>query len=221
MESSESTSSLETADLSSIGEKLDVGPDEDSLRVFDHSKPGEIFHKEGFQNHLDLLHLAKSDKEGEETSLAPIITGRALGLPSKLSSKGIAKIPKVQQFGLLAGLAPAMAAQKEKEQNGCFTANDDPRVFFNVTSPSSTFICGSQGSGKSHTLSCMLENCLISSKAGQLDHPLTGLVFHYDSFISDTVGSPCEAAYLSSNPGVKVRILCSPTNIQTIRVCCL
>ncbi|EHA25334.1 hypothetical protein ASPNIDRAFT_186153, partial [Aspergillus niger ATCC 1015] len=79
------------------------------------------------------------------------------------------------------------------------------------------FICGSQGSGKSHTLSCLLENCLIQSKAGRLPNPLTGLVFHCDTFFSDVTGSPCEAAFLSSHPDVKVRVLCSPTNIWSIR----
>lgn len=91
----------------------------------------------------------------------------------------------------------------------------DPRVFFNITTPSSTFICGSQGSGKSHTLSCLLESCLISSKAGKLQKPLTGLVFHYDTFFHDVGGSPCEAAFLSSHPGVEVRVLCAPTNLRT------
>ncbi|OAA71128.1 hypothetical protein LEL_09719 [Akanthomyces lecanii RCEF 1005] len=66
--------------------------------------------------------------------------------------------------------------------------------------PSSTFICGSQG-----------------SEAAVLSKPLTALLFHYDTFISDDGGSPCEAAYLSSLANLKVRVLCAPTNIQTIR----
>jgi len=51
-----------------------------------------------------------------------------------------------------------------------------------------------------------------------LPRPLTGIVFHYDTFISDTGGSPCEAAWLSSNPNVKVRVLCPPTNTRTMKV---
>lgn len=92
------------------------------------------------------------------------------------------------------------------------------RLFYNVSAPTSTFICGSQGSGKSHTLSTLLENCLIPSKANKLIHPLAGLVFHYDTFISDTGGMPCEAAYLSSHPAVKVQVLCAPSNIRHIQV---
>ena len=94
----------------------------------------------------------------------------------------------------------------------------DPRIFYNIAAPSSTFICGSQGSGKSHSLSCLLENCLIRSQANELQRPLTGIVFHYDTFHSDTSGSPCEAAYLSSHPDVSVRVLCAPTNVAQIRV---
>lgn len=98
-------------------------------------------------------------------------------------------------------------------------AKQDPRVFWNVAAPSSTFICGSQGSGKSHTLSCLLENCLVPCAANVLPNPLCGVVFHYDTFVSDSGGSPCEAVYLSSNRSIKVRVLCSPTNIQTMTVC--
>lgn len=96
-------------------------------------------------------------------------------------------------------------------------SRSDGLLYFNVAAPSSTFICGSQGSGKSHTLSCLLENCLIPSDAGNLPRPLTGIVFHYDTFISDTGGSPCEAAFLSSHPNINVRVLCAPTNVATIR----
>ena len=112
------------------------------------------------------------------------------------------------QYGLLAGDLAILGHD----------STADPRIFYNVATPSSVFICGSQGSGKSHTLSCLVENCLIPSVASELPRPLTGLVFHYDSFASDAVGSPCEVAFLSSSAAVKVRVFCSPTNIRTIRV---
>ncbi|TKW53795.1 hypothetical protein CTA1_5915 [Colletotrichum tanaceti] len=91
------------------------------------------------------------------------------------------------------------------------------RLFYNVTCPSSVFICGSQGSGKSNTLACLLENCLIPSRLGKLPAPLTGVVFHYDSFVSDSGGLPCEAAFLASSEDVSVRVLCAPTNIRTVQ----
>ena len=41
--------------------------------------------------------------------------------------------------------------------------NDPEPIFLNTNPPVSSFICGSQGSGKSYTLSCMLENCLLQT----------------------------------------------------------
>lgn len=57
----------------------------------------------------------------------------------------------------------------------------------------------------------------MASDANELPRPLTGIVFHYDTFISDSGGSPCEAAFLSTHPDVSVRVLCAPTNVATIR----
>jgi hypothetical protein len=111
-------------------------------------------------------------------------------------------LPEFPQYGLLADLADAVRENSKFEEPGHPYAQD-PRIFFNVAAPSSTFICGSQGSGKTHTLSCLLENCFIPSNANRLPRPLTDLVFHYDTFISDAGGSPCEAAFLSSDPKIK------------------
>ncbi|PGH03670.1 hypothetical protein GX51_03934 [Blastomyces parvus] len=84
-------------------------------------------------------------------------------------------------------------------------------VYANINAPWSTFICGSQGSGKSHTLSCMLENALLSpSQTGTLSSPLTGLVLHYDKFTGVNTGQLCEAAYLSSK--LPVHVLVAPSN---------
>ena len=123
--------------------------------------------------------------------------------------------PPFPQYALLAGNVEERATSTEERRQS------DPRIFQNIAAPSSTFICGSQGSGKSHTLSCMLENCLIPSQLGKLPRPLTGVVFHYDTFVSDAEGTPCEAAYLASNSNVSVRVLCSSTNVATIKVGCL
>ncbi|KAI1822199.1 hypothetical protein F4861DRAFT_541186 [Xylaria intraflava] len=113
------------------------------------------------------------------------------------------------QYGLLAGNAQSLLKSSSSE---------DPRLYYNVASPSSVFICGSQGSGKSHTLSCILENCLIQSdKLGCLPRPLTAIVFHYDNYASDSHVAPCEAAYLGSNPAIKVRVLCAPTNLRVVK----
>jgi hypothetical protein len=156
--------------------------------------------------HLSLLQDNRDDDQRDETALAPIFMGSILRQHNQIPA----------QYGLVAGLKriyhPEFANARDNE------IGNDPRIFFNITSPMSTFICGSQGSGKSHTLSCLLEGCLLRSNAGRLSNPLTAVVFHYDTFICDTGGSPCEAAFLASHPGITVRVLCAPTNLQTIKV---
>lgn len=159
-----------------------------------------------FEYHLSLLKLNDKTDQVDDASVSPVFTGPVLNLPAQNAS----------QYGLLGGVKGIATIGLPNFDDEIL--EKDPRLFFNVASPSSTFICGSQGSGKSHTLSCLLEGCLISSQAGKLLNPLTAIVFHYDTFISDHSGSPCEAAFLSSNPSIELRVLCAPTNLQTIKV---
>ncbi|KAK0246942.1 hypothetical protein LTS09_017909 [Friedmanniomyces endolithicus] len=66
----------------------------------------------------------------------------------------------------------------------------------NVHAPNSAFICDSQGSGKSYTLNCLLENCLVTDVCtDKLRQPPAGLVFHYDI---DSSGTLMETASLCS-----------------------
>ncbi|EXJ85552.1 hypothetical protein A1O1_05916 [Capronia coronata CBS 617.96] len=91
-------------------------------------------------------------------------------------------------------------------------------VFANMNAPWSTFICGLQGAGKSHSLSCLLENALLNnSSAGVNPKPLAGLVFHFDKFTSSNSTQLCEAAYLCSS-GVPVRVLVSPSNYHAMNI---
>ena len=85
--------------------------------------------------------------------------------------------------------------------------SDSNILFLNNDAPWSAFICGSQGSGKSYTLSCMLEGALFPSAVSTLPTPLSGIVFHYGGASSR---QPCEAAYLASK--VPVRVLVSKSN---------
>jgi DNA replication protein DnaC len=164
--------------------------------------------------HLDLLRVKHSERKHHEATNAPLLTMPVMDHVQRQNSKQ--KERQFPQYGLIAG---AMASDNlEMDMETQSALSEDPRIFFNIATPSSTFICGSQGSGKSHTLSCMLENVLAPSVASQLPHPLTALIFHYDTFISDHGGSPCEAAFLASNKKIKVRVLCAPTNLATIRV---
>ena len=92
----------------------------------------------------------------------------------------------------------------------------DRRIFLNLNVGYSAFVCGSQGSGKSHTLSCMLESGLQPSDLGRLPNPLTGIVFHWDKFASPKGYQPCEAAYLCSK-GIPVTVLVSPSNYTAMK----
>ncbi|KAJ5513402.1 hypothetical protein N7463_002954 [Penicillium fimorum] len=93
----------------------------------------------------------------------------------------------------------------------------DNLVYSNVSAPWAAFICGSQGSGKSHTLSCLLENSLLaSSPAGKLSSPLAGLVIHYDKFTAFSSTQLYEAAYLHSSD-IPVGVLVSPTNYLAMK----
>ncbi|KAI0470573.1 hypothetical protein GGR56DRAFT_659444 [Xylariaceae sp. FL0804] len=149
------------------------------------------------------LERPPSSQDRSELLTTPLFSQPVLDHARRMASK--AQDPMFSQYSLL--------GSGSHLQPG----STDSGLFYNVAAPSSAFICGSQGSGKSHSLSCLLESCLIPSKLGRLPRPLTGLVFHYDTFISDTGGTPCEAAYLSSHPKVKVRVLCPPTNIRNMR----
>ncbi|KAK6360023.1 hypothetical protein TWF696_001143 [Orbilia brochopaga] len=71
-------------------------------------------------------------------------------------------------------------------------------LLLNTTTPWTTFICGLQGAGKSHSLSVILENCLIPNKSiGVLARPLSALVLYYAPFTPIDAGKPCEVAYLA------------------------
>jgi hypothetical protein len=158
---------------------------------------------------LALLDRLYTEEESTETELAgaPLFTYPVLKQAEEQSKSSSSS--SFTQYGLLGGDIQTLGK----------TPPGDPRVFYNAATPSSAFICGSQGSGKSHTLSCLLENCLIASDAlGYLPRPLTGIVFHYDDYASDSKVSPCEAAYLGSDPSINVRVLCAPTNIRIVKV---
>lgn len=139
-----------------------------------------------------------------EIETAPIFTEEVRQRATNLASSPPRSV--YSQYGVIAAKADSGGPQ-----------SPEGLLYYNVAAPSSTFICGSQGSGKSHTLSCLLENCLAPSDANELPRPLTGVVFHYDTFVCDAAGSPCEAAFLSCHSAVEVRVLCAPTNVAFIR----
>lgn len=123
---------------------------------------------------------------------------------------------------MLAGLATDPIPQYgligiREDLPGMGASEEDRLVFSNMNMPWSAFICGSQGAGKSHTLSCLLENALVGNNpAGELPNPLAGLVMHYDKSASHTASQVCEAAYLCSS-GIRVTVLVSPSNIWAMK----
>lgn len=118
------------------------------------------------------------------------------------------------QYGLL-GLREETYNSRHPDASRSLPIEDN-LIFANGNAPWSTFICGSQGAGKSHSLSCLLENSLLStSPAGENPKPLAALVFHYDKFTGHESTQLCEAAYLCS-AAVPVRVLVSPSNFHVM-----
>jgi hypothetical protein len=138
-----------------------------------------------------------SDRFSDELATAPLIWWDV----KKSIDDSAAEGKGLQQYAVM-GHVPDQAHNGESHP-----------VFLNTNSPWSAFLCGSQGSGKSHALSCMLENCLLADRQiGKNEHPLAGLVFHYDR----TQGSGvCEAAYLCSS--IPTTVLVSPSNYQRLK----
>lgn len=173
------------------------------------------------RNFLQLVRQSKQEegvpRQGqiEEITTTPLFTNhvrttvenqtRDLG-----SSDGL-----FRQYGLL---GVREATYNSRYLDACATLSvEENLVFANMNAPWSTFICGSQGAGKSHTLSCLLENALLrSSAAGNNPNPLAALVFHYDTFTGPESTQLCEAAYLCSS-GIPVRVLVSPSNFTAMR----
>lgn len=66
------------------------------------------------------------------------------------------------------------------------------------------------GSGKSYTLSCILENYLLPNPSlGRLHSPVAGVVFHYD--VNTSTPMPAEAAHLCSQ-GIPINVFVSRSN---------
>ncbi|KAL8736881.1 MAG: hypothetical protein Q9181_002247 [Wetmoreana brouardii] len=125
------------------------------------------------------------------------------------------------QYGLLASREeiydPAATTDQHGDDDSKKMPNiaSDDRIFLNMNVGFSAFVCGSQGSGKSYTLSCMLEAGLLDARLGKLPHPLTGIVFHWDRNAESSGHQPCEAAYLCSS-GIPVTVLVSPSNYDAM-----
>ncbi|MCJ1425207.1 hypothetical protein MMC29_003095 [Sticta canariensis] len=171
--------------------------------------------------HMSLLSVSNDKDQAhtvqiEEIKTAPLFSAAAAD--AVLAADKRASI--FPQFGLLGralDIYNASDPEDDSQSPKRITESAASRLFLNVNTPWSAFICGSQGSGKSHTLSCMLEAALITKpELGRLPKPLAGLVFHYDKFSSVSSCQVCEAAYLCSS-GIPVRVLVSPSNFWRMK----
>ena len=89
----------------------------------------------------------------EEVRTAPLFSANVLRATSK--AKIAPGDPDVlPQYGLLAGFETIYRRDPTEadEENSLRDMGVDNRLFLNTNSPWSAFVCGSQGSGKSHTL---------------------------------------------------------------------
>ncbi|RSL41530.1 hypothetical protein CEP54_015789 [Fusarium duplospermum] len=135
------------------------------------------FRDKEFEAHMELCLNEKSE-DLNDVLIAPMFMGHVGNHQVNLEGECSGRANILDQYGLLG-----------RDLSTDQVSDKDPRVFYNVAAPTRTFICGSQDSGKSHTLATLLENCLVQSKANLLPRPLAGLVFHYDTFISDAGGA--------------------------------
>ncbi|OAP54744.1 hypothetical protein AYL99_11192 [Fonsecaea erecta] len=132
-------------------------------------------------------------------------------------------MPRLPAYGLLGLRTRAVNGSDGTTTSGRDLDKEDNLIYTNMQHPWSTFICGQQGAGKSHTMSCLLENALIGDSSaggggmGPNPTPMAGLVFHYDKFTSARATQICEAVYLSSQAGIKVQVLVSPSNLTAMR----
>jgi hypothetical protein len=123
--------------------------------------------------------------------------------PATTVAKPVNRSLTLPQYGLLGF-----------DLDNCDTNGNPEPILLNTNSPSSVFLCGSQGSGKSYTLSCMLENHILHDPGiGAQRETIPGFVFHWDT---NTSGFLAEAASLCSR-GIKVRLLVSWSNYQQMK----
>lgn len=177
-------------------------------------------------SHSEESFYASSEKENQEPDsglIDQLITQRG-------TTSGNASLPDATERDI--GHVPLLSASVIVEHGKDFvpqygflgskdTEGEVIRLFHNTNMPFSTFICGVQGSGKSHTTVCILENALIPSpQLGRLQAPVAALVFSYSEFSSGGSGfTVSEAAFLgSANQATasqrvkKITVLVSPSN---------
>ncbi|KAG6371854.1 hypothetical protein JVT61DRAFT_8851 [Boletus reticuloceps] len=158
---------------------------------------------------LEHLQTERDQSRDHEVRTAPLITREAY------VAGGFAKMS--MQYGVI---GEALSIQSTF---GVYEPVD-PRLYINTNAPFSAVVCGVQGSGKSHTVSVLLENMFIPklNSIGMLSKPLAGLVLHFGE--GGPSSRPSEAAWVgvpsSANPNIKtppVRVYVSKSSLNTMK----
>jgi hypothetical protein len=161
---------------------------------------------------LELLHDSMSDVRGRsndhELRTAPIITRDAYIAAGYREG--------ATQYGVLGSILSI------HNKNNVPYRPVNPQLYVNTNAPFSAVVCGVQGSGKSHTVSLLLESMFIPNMrcTGTLQKPLSGLVLHFGE--GGPSSRPSEAAWISTShihgvqaPSVKVYV--SRSSLKTMR----
>ncbi|ETW84550.1 hypothetical protein HETIRDRAFT_473230 [Heterobasidion irregulare TC 32-1] len=145
------------------------------------------------------------ESETHELRTAPIFTREAY-LEANLGKN-------VLQYGVLGTIMSI------RSPSGAQSPPTDRRLYVNTNAPFSAVVCGVQGSGKSHTVSVLLESMFIPNcpATGELKKPLSGLVLHFGETGSSS--RPCEVAFLGASQyrGVQppdIRVYVSPSSLN-------
>ncbi|THY07477.1 hypothetical protein D6D01_09757 [Aureobasidium pullulans] len=163
------------------------------------------------QGYMSLHHTKDNKTSGADEQLR---TAPLLSLSVKeVSESSISNISLMfPQYAFLGCRISDTTSFEDDDKDQDHLPESEP-VLLNTNTPWSAFICGSQGSGKSYSLSAIIENCLHASpKIGKLPKPLAGVVFHNNTASAHNV---CEAAHLVSL-GVKVNVLVSRSNYHAL-----
>jgi len=110
---------------------------------------------------------------------------------------------------LMSDKADELASMSDLDSQGESSSDEDGTrraAYLNTHEPFCLVAVGVQGAGKSHTLACALEACLVpfpSENVVRLEAPMTALVLHYDTAVT----SVCEATGLLSPAPALARLL--------------
>ncbi|THH33568.1 hypothetical protein EUX98_g516 [Antrodiella citrinella] len=175
------------------GEKLDYGEDDDN------------------SEHTLLGHIELDTREAtdHEVRTAPIFTRDAY-----IAAGGAVCFPQRGVLGTVLSMGDMPGTEGTKP--------DDSRLYVNSNAPFSALVCGVQGSGKSHTVSVLLEDMLIPkySPLGKLEKPLSGLVLHFGE--GGSLAQPSEAAWINmaNNTSIitpKIKVFVSKSALKTMK----